>query len=215
MRWIVIATTRYPFYRRLCGLQGRFWGLRKTSPQLGFDPRTLHPSHSESLSRPVPHIRSRTKCLRKFIKPGKREILLHLFHSVTLILSGELGRIWKEAVRESNREWRQEARGSKYEPRNSGIETKNSTDSTATSIMLLGRKTVLYYRLCTYLFARKYKRLNTSKWIKLFFRSTDCLYQNVSDFILANFFNWVVIYQNVCDFILANFFNWIVIYCEY
>jgi hypothetical protein len=35
--------TRYPFYRRLGGPQGRFGRLRKISPPPGFDPRTVQP----------------------------------------------------------------------------------------------------------------------------------------------------------------------------
>ena len=35
--------TRYPLYRRLGGPQGRFGQVRKNSPPLGFDPRTVQP----------------------------------------------------------------------------------------------------------------------------------------------------------------------------
>jgi hypothetical protein len=35
--------TRYPFYRRLGGPQSRSGRVRKISPQLGFDPRTVQP----------------------------------------------------------------------------------------------------------------------------------------------------------------------------
>ena len=35
--------TQYPFYRRLGGPQVRSGQVRKISPQLGFDPRTVHP----------------------------------------------------------------------------------------------------------------------------------------------------------------------------
>ena len=35
--------TRYPLYRRLCGPQGRSGQVRKTSPPLGFDHRTVQP----------------------------------------------------------------------------------------------------------------------------------------------------------------------------
>jgi hypothetical protein len=35
--------TRYPLYRRVGGPQGRFRKVRKISPLLGFDPRTVQP----------------------------------------------------------------------------------------------------------------------------------------------------------------------------
>jgi hypothetical protein len=35
--------TRYPLYRRLCGPQGQSEQVRKISPPLGFDPRTVEP----------------------------------------------------------------------------------------------------------------------------------------------------------------------------
>ena len=35
--------TRYPFYRRLVGLQGRSGWVKKISPAAGFDPRTMQP----------------------------------------------------------------------------------------------------------------------------------------------------------------------------
>ena len=35
--------TRYPFYRRLGGPQGRSGYVRKISPSPGFDPRTFQP----------------------------------------------------------------------------------------------------------------------------------------------------------------------------
>jgi len=35
--------TRYPFYRRLDGPQGRSGQVRKISPSPGFDPRTVQP----------------------------------------------------------------------------------------------------------------------------------------------------------------------------
>jgi hypothetical protein len=34
---------RYPLYRRLCGPHGRSGEVRKISPPLGFDPRTVQP----------------------------------------------------------------------------------------------------------------------------------------------------------------------------
>ena len=36
--------TRYPLYRRLDGPQGRSGQVRKNSPPLGFDPRTVQPA---------------------------------------------------------------------------------------------------------------------------------------------------------------------------
>jgi hypothetical protein len=38
--------TQYPLYRRLGGPQGRSGRLRKNSPPLGFDPRTVQPEAS-------------------------------------------------------------------------------------------------------------------------------------------------------------------------
>ena len=35
--------TRYPLYRGVVGPQGRFGRVWKTSPPLGFDPRTVQP----------------------------------------------------------------------------------------------------------------------------------------------------------------------------
>ena len=35
--------TRYPLYRRLVRPQGRYGKVRKISPPLGFDPRTMQP----------------------------------------------------------------------------------------------------------------------------------------------------------------------------
>ena len=40
--------TRYPFYRRLCGPQGRSGQVRKISPKPGFGPQTVQP-RSQSL----------------------------------------------------------------------------------------------------------------------------------------------------------------------
>ena len=37
------GTTRYSLYRRLGGPQDRSGRVRKTSPPLGFDPRTVNP----------------------------------------------------------------------------------------------------------------------------------------------------------------------------
>ena len=44
------GNTRYPFYRRLGGPQGRSERVRKISPPPGFDPQTVQP-RSESLYR--------------------------------------------------------------------------------------------------------------------------------------------------------------------
>jgi len=41
--------TRYPFYRRLVGPQGRAGQVRKISPPPGFDPRTVQPVASRYL----------------------------------------------------------------------------------------------------------------------------------------------------------------------
>jgi hypothetical protein len=46
--------TRYPFYRRLGGPQGRFGRLRKISPPLGFDPRTVQPVASRYTDYAIP-----------------------------------------------------------------------------------------------------------------------------------------------------------------
>jgi hypothetical protein len=40
-RILPLGNTRYPLYRRLGGLQGRFGQLLKISPPPGFDPRTI------------------------------------------------------------------------------------------------------------------------------------------------------------------------------
>ena len=37
------GNTRYPLYRRLVGPQGRSGRVRKISPPLGFEPRTVQP----------------------------------------------------------------------------------------------------------------------------------------------------------------------------
>jgi len=42
-RFVPPGKTRYPFYRRLGGSQGRSGQVRKISPPLGFDPRTVQP----------------------------------------------------------------------------------------------------------------------------------------------------------------------------
>ena len=49
--------TRYPFYRRLGGPQGRYGQVRKISPPPGFDPRTVQPivsSYIDYATRPTP-----------------------------------------------------------------------------------------------------------------------------------------------------------------
>jgi hypothetical protein len=61
MGWMVDATppaalpagkARYSLYKRLGGPQGRSGRVRKISPTLGFDPRTVQPVPTE-LSRPT------------------------------------------------------------------------------------------------------------------------------------------------------------------
>jgi len=42
-RSLPLGKTRYPLYRRLGGPQGRSGQVRKISPTLGFDPRTVQP----------------------------------------------------------------------------------------------------------------------------------------------------------------------------
>ena len=42
-RSLTPGKTRYPLYRRLGGPQGRSGQVRKISPPLGFDPRTVQP----------------------------------------------------------------------------------------------------------------------------------------------------------------------------
>jgi hypothetical protein len=42
-RFLPPGKTRYPMYRRLGGPQGRSGQVRKISPPLGFDPRTVQP----------------------------------------------------------------------------------------------------------------------------------------------------------------------------
>ena len=49
-RSLTPGETRYPLYRRLGGPQGRSGQVRKISPPLGFDPRTVQPL-SQSLYR--------------------------------------------------------------------------------------------------------------------------------------------------------------------
>jgi hypothetical protein len=52
--------TRYPLYRRLDGSQGRFGRVRKTSPPLGFDPRTVQPVASRYTDYAIPAHFNRT-----------------------------------------------------------------------------------------------------------------------------------------------------------
>ena len=46
--------TRFPLYRRLGGLQGRFKRVRKISPPPGFDPRTIQPVASRYTDWAIP-----------------------------------------------------------------------------------------------------------------------------------------------------------------
>jgi hypothetical protein len=45
-RFLPPGKTRYPLYRRQCGLQSRSRQVRKISPTTGFDPRTVQPVDS-------------------------------------------------------------------------------------------------------------------------------------------------------------------------
>jgi hypothetical protein len=57
-RFIPWKETRYPLYRKLDGPQGRSGRMRKTSPQPGFDPRTVQPVASRYIDCTIPvHIR--------------------------------------------------------------------------------------------------------------------------------------------------------------
>jgi hypothetical protein len=46
--------TRYPSYRRLCGPQGRYGWVRKISPPLGFEPRTIQSLASRCSDYAIP-----------------------------------------------------------------------------------------------------------------------------------------------------------------
>jgi hypothetical protein len=46
--------TRYPLYRRLGGLQGRYGRVRKISPPPGYDPRTVQPVASRYTDWAIP-----------------------------------------------------------------------------------------------------------------------------------------------------------------
>jgi hypothetical protein len=46
--------TRYPFYRRLGGPQGRGGSVQEISPTPGFDSRTVHPIVSRYIDRAIP-----------------------------------------------------------------------------------------------------------------------------------------------------------------
>jgi hypothetical protein len=46
--------TRYPFYKRLSGPQGRCGRVRKYHTPPGFDPRTLHPVASRYTDYVIP-----------------------------------------------------------------------------------------------------------------------------------------------------------------
>jgi hypothetical protein len=54
--------TRYPFYRRLVGPQGRSEQVRKISPPPEFDPRTVQPVGSRYTDYAIRHSQS-SKCL--------------------------------------------------------------------------------------------------------------------------------------------------------
>jgi len=41
--YFIPGKTRYPPYRRLVGLQGRYGEVQKILPPLGFDPQTVQP----------------------------------------------------------------------------------------------------------------------------------------------------------------------------
>ena len=59
--------TRYPFYRRLGGPQGRSGQVRKISPPPGFDPRTVQPvaSHyTDNATRPT--LQHKVACILTF-----------------------------------------------------------------------------------------------------------------------------------------------------
>ena len=54
--------TRYAFYRRLGGPQGRSGQVRKISPQPGFDPRTVQPVVSNNNNNNNNVLRKDTIC---------------------------------------------------------------------------------------------------------------------------------------------------------
>jgi hypothetical protein len=56
--------TRYPFYRRLGGPQGRYGWCGKSRPRLGFDPRTVQPIAGLFVNQEVQI--SSTECLVKY-----------------------------------------------------------------------------------------------------------------------------------------------------
>ena len=49
--------TRYPFYRRFCGPQGRSGRVRKISPPPGFHPRTVYPVTSSCTDCAIPALK--------------------------------------------------------------------------------------------------------------------------------------------------------------
>jgi hypothetical protein len=53
-RFLNPGKTRYPLYKRLCGPQGRSGQVWKTSPLLGFDPRTVQPVASRYTDWAIP-----------------------------------------------------------------------------------------------------------------------------------------------------------------
>jgi hypothetical protein len=62
--------TRYPLYRRLCGPQGRSGRVRKISPPLEFDPRTVQPVASHCTVWTI---------------PARRNVQFHLLNCVGLM----------------------------------------------------------------------------------------------------------------------------------
>jgi hypothetical protein len=66
--------TRYPFYRRLGGPQGRFGLVRKIAPPLpGFDPQTVQPAASRYTDWAIPALGERVGSERKWDKwEGKK-----------------------------------------------------------------------------------------------------------------------------------------------
>jgi hypothetical protein len=51
------TTTRFPLYRKLGGSKGRSGRVRKISPPLGLDSRTVQPVVSRSTDRAIPTLR--------------------------------------------------------------------------------------------------------------------------------------------------------------
>jgi hypothetical protein len=61
--------TRFSFYRRLCGPQGRSGRVRKISPLTGFDPRTVKPVTVAILSQHKQHIQSHFNRMPHIFQP--------------------------------------------------------------------------------------------------------------------------------------------------